>query len=190
MDPNLNPPVSNVIFRDTKHPHPPLVSILRGFSTNRDSFESERNLGQTGNSYYSALSRYDSGLLSAALEFPQQHKALTYHTEGKKSRSSWAHRNKAVKVPLLKWRWQSVHSNIYFVICPSQQTIIRLPWVRFFLERSHNGIRCCLEKTIPAPCFLIRSIFHFSFTKSSTICNYSTVIIPHTNQGTKHMTTN
>lgn len=78
------PPVSNVIFRDPKHPHPPLVSILQGFSTNRDSFESERNLGQTGNSYYSALSRYDSGLLSAALEFPQQHKALTHHTEGKK----------------------------------------------------------------------------------------------------------
>lgn len=75
-------------------------------------------------------------------------------------------------------------------ICPSQQTIIRLPWVRFFLERSHNGIRCYLDKTIPTFYFQMRILFHFSFTKSFTICNYSMVIIPHTNQGTQLRTTN
>lgn len=90
-------------------------------------------------------------LLSDALEFFQKGKVLTHQREKTQRSSSWAQWNNNGKIPSLKWRWQSVHSNIYFVIYQSQQTIIRLPWVSFFLERSCNSLRCpwcCVDETV------------------------------------------
>lgn len=101
------------------------------------------------------------------LEFLQQGKILTHQREEKTQRSSsWTQWNNTVKIPSLKWKWQSVYSNVYFVINQSQQTIIRLPWVSFFLERSCNSLRspwCCIDETVPAFSFQTRSIFHHSF---------------------------
>jgi len=44
----------------------------------------EEKVKQTGKSYNSALTRCDSGLLSAAQEFLQQHKVPTHQTAGEK----------------------------------------------------------------------------------------------------------
>lgn len=99
--------------------------------------------------------------------------------------SSWAQWNNTVKIPSLKRRWQSVYSNIYSVIYQSQQTIIRLSWVSFFLERSCNVLRCpwcCVDESVPAFSFQTRSIFHCSFIKSFSFFNYNTIDTQYTNQ--------
>lgn len=146
------------------------------------------------NSCHSILPRPNPSLcylLSDALEFLQQGKILTHQREEKIQRSSsWTQWNNTVKIPSLKWRWQSVYSNVYFVINQSQQTIIRLPWVSFFsgevMQQFKKSLVLCWWDS---PSIFLPDKKHFPsqlYWKSFTFSNYNTVITQHTNQYIQH----
>lgn len=125
-------------------------------------------------------------LLSDA--YLQKSKVLTHQREKTQCSSSWAQWNNNGKIPSLNWRWESVYSNIYFVIYQSQQTIIRLSWGQLFSgevmqQFKMSQVMCWWDSQhLPAFSFQTRGIFHCSFFwKIFTFSNYNTVITQCTN---------